>query len=137
MAVRDNHSDQATKVGLTRTTINTNTTTNGAIIDTADFDMGVKYSFLVAAYTDGSYAVSFQEGNDPALADATAVPVDKVIGGALTLTAVTAAGANWAARGVHSTRRYVRCVVVSTGVTTGATLEGVATLHSEYGPVVQ
>lgn len=135
MAIRDNHSNQAVRRALTPTAISGNGTTNGAIIDTADFDMGVKFAFDVSAYTDGSHAVSFEEGDASNLSDAAAVPSDKVLGGALTLSAVSSG--NLKSRGLIGTKRYVRCVITSTGVTTGATIGGVAVLGAEVSPVVQ
>ena len=132
MASRDNHSNQVVRVALAQAAISTNTTTNGVIIDTADYGMGVKFAFNVASYTDGTYTVSFQEGDAADLLDATAVPADKIIGTAPVLSAVS--GGSLPSCGVHSTKRYVRAVVTSTGVTTGATVGGVVVLSGEYNP---
>lgn len=137
MPTRDNHSDQIVLEALASIAISANETNNGIIIDTADYDMGIKFAFDVSAYTDGSFAVSYEDGDDPALADAAAVATDKVIGDAVVLTAVTAADAPFKGNGVFSTRRFVRPVITSTGVSTGATLSGVAVLMGEYNPQTQ
>lgn len=134
MSIRDNHTNQNVYRALASTAIGSNTTTNGDIIDTADYEMGIKFAFFVSAYTDGTFAVTFQEGDASNLSDATSVPSDKVLGGALSLTAATSASARWNARGVLNTKRYVRAVVTSTGVTTGATLSAVAVAAGEYNP---
>lgn len=134
MPTRDNHSNQLMLEALASTAISTNTTTNGVIIDTADYDMGIKFGFDVSAYTDGSFAISYEDGDDAALADAAAVASDKIIGDAVTLTAATAAGAAFTGNGVFSTKRYVRAVITSTGVTTGATISGIAVQAGEYNP---
>lgn len=134
MPTRDNHSSQIVLEAFASATINTDTATNGVIIDTADFDMGIKFAFDVSAYTDGSYAISYEEGDDSGLSDAAAVPADKVIGAAVTLTAATAAGAVFTGNGVFSTKRYVRAVITSTATTTGATMSAVAVQAGEYNP---
>jgi len=104
-------------------TIASNTTTVGEIIDTANFDMGVYFSLFCTAYTDGTYTLTIEEGDDAALADATTVSSDQLIGSLASVSAATTHGTGvLPSTGVHSTKRYVRPSIVSTGVTTGATV---------------
>lgn len=117
--------------------ISTDTTTNGAIIDTADQDLGVSFFLGATAYTDGTYKLVLQEGDDSGLSDATTVPSEKLItvtgldAVADGVTAVTADGDKLAKVGVFSTKRYVRAQIVSTATTTGATLNMVALVSPE------
>lgn len=122
--------------------ISTDTTTNTQIIDTANFDMGVSFYLSAPVYTDGTFKVTFEEGEDSGLSDAAAVPSDKIVPIEVTaedavntgITAVTNDGDVLVKAGVHSTKRYVRANIVSTGTTTGATLNLVAVLGSENLP---
>lgn len=134
MPTRDNHSRQKMVEALASTAIGTNTTTNGVIIDTADFDMGIKFGFDVSAFTDGVFTISYEDGDDSGLSDAAAVATDKVIGSTVILVAATAAGATFTGNGLFSTKRFVRAVVTSTGVTTGATISAIAVLSGENNP---
>lgn len=134
MPTRDNHSSQIVLRGLVATAIATNTTTNGDIIDTADFDMGIKFAFDVSAFTDGVYAISYEEGDAANLSDAVAVSSDKIIGAAVSLSAATAATGIHTGNGLHSTLRFVRAVVTSTGTTSGATVGAVVVEAGEYNP---
>lgn len=133
MPTRDNHSTQIVLDALALVTIGSNTTTNGVIIDSADFDMGIKFAFQVTSFTDGVFTISYEEGEDSGLSDATAVTSDKIIGAALAPAAATAV-ANWPSNGLHSTKRFVRAVITSTGVTTGADVQAVAVESGEYNP---
>lgn len=132
MPTRDNHSDQLVFESQAEIAIGTNTTTNGVIFDTADYDMGIKFAHNITAYTDGTYTITYEEGDDAALADATAVAADQLIGDALVLTAATVGA--YPSNGVFSTKRYVRQVITSTGVTTGATINSVIVKRGEYNP---
>ena len=132
MATRDGFSDKLVTEALASTAIGTNTTTVGSIIDTADYDMGVAFFADVTAYTDGTYTFLFEDGDDSGLSDAATVSTDKIIGSAVSLTAVTSGA--FAGNGLHSTKRYVRMSVVSTGTTTGATINAICVEQGEYNP---
>lgn len=112
--------------------IGSDTTTTGAIIDTADFDLGVSFAVLATAYTDGTFTLKIEDGDDAALADAADVDSSMLVYG--TLPAVSAGASEgdvMAKEGVHSAKRYVRASIVSTSVTTGATLQVIAILGAE------
>lgn len=121
--------------------IASNTTTAGAILDTAHFDRGLSFYIAASAYTDGTYKLTFTEGDDSGLSDGTTVGSEKIVVVTGTdavnvgVTAVTAAGGVFFKAGVHSTKRYVRANVVSTAVTTGATIQVVAQMNAENVPV--
>lgn len=137
MAVHDIRSDLQHSVGDIAI-ISTNTTTNGAIIDTADFENGLMFAVLISLFTDGVYDFTIEEGDDSGLSDAAAVSIDKLIGtlAALQLTAANVEGDVLKTIGLFSNKRFVRINTVSTGVTTGATIVTIVTERGEDMPVV-
>lgn len=119
--------------------IGTNATTPGAIIDTANYDLGLYFAMLCYAYTDGTFTLKIEEGDDAALADASDIDLTKqsVYGALPAITAADAEGDVLPKEGVHSTKRYVRASIVSTGVTTGASLAVMAVAGPELLPAPQ
>ena len=118
--------------------IGTNTTTTGAIFDTADFDMGITFAILAKSYTDGTFTLKIEHGDDSGLSDAADVDTTMLVYGTLpALTAAMTEGDPMPKEGVHSTKRYVRASIVSTGVTTGATLQVVLIKGPEVLPAPQ
>lgn len=115
--------------------ITSNTDTNTAIVDTAAFDMGISFYMFATTYTDGTYTLSFQEGDAANLSDASTVPAEKLVQSASISAATSAAGGSMAKVGLHSTARYVRAVITSTGVTSGATVTVAAQRFAETLPV--
>ena len=139
MAIRDMVSTLIVRLS-SHTVITGNGTTNGADIDTAGYDLGVSFVMSAPVWTDGTYKLTFQEGDLSDLSDATNVPADKII----PIAGLDAVNTGIAATvgqtdendlmpraGIHSTKRYVRAVVTATGVTSGATVEVVAVLGGE------
>lgn len=118
--------------------IGSNTTTTGAIIDSADFDMGVCFAVLVTAYTDGTFTLKIEDGDNSGLSDAADVDSTMLVYGTLPAIAAGASeGDIMAKEAVHSTKRYLRPSIVSTGVTTGATVQVVAIKWAENLPTPQ
>ena len=118
--------------------IGSDTTTTGAIFDTADYDMGITFAVLCKSYTDGTYTLKIEHGDNSGLSDAADVDSAMLVYG--TLPAVSAAmteGDPMPREGVHSTKRYVRASLVSTSVTTGATLQVVLIKGPELLPAPQ
>lgn len=113
-------------------------TTNGEIIDTADYDGGIMISFAAQAWTDGTYTPLLEESDDSGMAGATPIPDSQLIGteADAAISAATALGALWTTLGFFSTKRYVRVSLVATGVTTGATIVATATKTPELLPVI-
>lgn len=118
--------------------ISTDTTTTGAIIDTANYDGGLFFAFCATAYTDGTYTLKIEEGDAANLSDAAVVDSSKLVYGTLPAkSAITADGAKMSKEGVHSTKRYVRASIVSTSTSTGATIAMVAIGMPEVLPADQ
>lgn len=111
--------NRGTASGLFGAAIASNTTTNSSGLDTSD----AKSILLIAhaiLYTDGNYALNVQESDD----DSTYTDVEAVniIGTEGTIDADNEVFSI----GVHPQKKYVRLQIVSTSVTTGATLGVVA-----------
>jgi len=111
--------------------------TNGAIIDNADYDLGIMFIVQAVAYTDGTYNFAIEESDDSGMAGRTMVPADKIIGDitSLEIDAANTSGDLLGSVGVFSNKRYLRMIVVSTGVTTGATISAVVVQSGEIVPV--
>lgn len=138
MPVREMVTKEVVMYALEVQTIATDTTTTGAIIDTADYDLGVYFAMLCSAYTDGTYTLLIEDGDDAALADAAVVATAQLVYGTLpALTAVTAEGARMAKEGVFGTKRYLRASIVSTLTTTGADLAVIMVKAAELCPTDQ
>ena len=141
MAVRDMITTMLTRLSSFNV-ITTNTTTNGAIIDTAQFGLGVSYFVAAPLFTDGTYKLTFTEGEESDLSDGTTVTSNKIIPIQDPVQDAVNTGVtkrtfpvNLTQRaGLHSTKRFVRAEVVSTGVTTGATIVVMTTLGAEVLP---
>lgn len=118
---RDNISDNRVVAAGMNLALDGNETNAGSILDTADFDAGVSFGCLITAYTDGDHAIIIHEGDDSGLSDAAVVGAEKLIGALPSYDAIHANGDVVQMVGVHSTKRYLRASIVSTGVTTGAT----------------
>lgn len=104
------------KAALNLQAITTNTTTVGAIIDTAGFE-SLTYTIQAKTITDGTYDIVLEEGDDSGLSDAAVVPTDQVLDA---LPQFVAADDNAVKRvGDIGKKRYHRLSIVSTGVTTG------------------
>ena len=110
--------------------INSDTTTNGAIIDTADFDGGIVFNFLCTVYGAGTYTPVIEESDDSGMSGANNIADANLIGteAGAAISAVTASGANLYSIGIVGTKRYVRVKITSATSTTTtivATFNGV------------
>jgi len=132
----DLHSNIDDRAALDTAAITTNTTTIGNIIDTVGFESLV-FIVIMAVITDGAYALLIEQGDDPALADATPVSADETLGA---LTGFVAADDNTTKRvGSIGKKRYQRLSLVSTAVTTGVdSASAIAVLgNPKSAPVAQ
>ena len=121
MPTREHVTHQEMRLAVPITAVGSNTTTVGAIFDTADYDLGIYFAIMVDGRTDGTYTLKIEDGDDPSLSDAADVAANQLVYGTLpALSADTASGAMLPREGVHSTKRFVRASIVSTAVTTGA-----------------
>lgn len=132
----DMHSMVQVAVALDSQTIGTDTTTDGNVIDTLDFNSLV-YAILTGTITDGAYTLLFEESDTGAFGgEETAVPSDQVLNDAV---AIAAADDDTIFRaGVIGKKRYQRMSIVSTGTTSGGVFAAVAILgHPRDMPVAE
>lgn len=120
--------------------ITTNTTTNGSILDTADFELGLVFYLGTANFTDGSYELQLFESDDPAMAGAVQIVAPKIlpttnVANSITQSAAVPGGGILQKIGAFSNLRYVQPRVISTGVTTGALISVIAVQKGELSPV--
>ena len=137
MSVKDIKSQLQSNIALNATIV-TNTTTNGAIIDNANFDLGIMFIVQCTEYTNGTYNFTIEEGDKSDLSDATIVPAKKLIGDLsdLTITAISASGELINSVGVFSNKRYLRLKAVSTASSAaGAKINALVVQSGEIVPV--
>ena len=112
--------------------ISSSTTTAGNIIDTQGYN-ALTFILNVGARTDGTYTLSIQHGDDSGLSDATTPDASDLVG----TTAATAVSTAQTMKklGYVGNKRYVKVSVVSTSVTSGATVGVTALLgRPSVGP---
>lgn len=117
--------------------ISTDTTTNGEIIDTANFEMGIAFILDVVTYDSGDFEFQIFESDDDAMAGATRVTTPNLLpeGATSTLSAATSAGDILSKLGVFSTKRYLQVRVVSTGTGGASVIRVITVKKGEYLPV--
>lgn len=113
--MQDLHSNINAVRALSPAAITTNTTTVGETIDKKDYD-SIEFVFASGTRTDGSYACKIFAGDASNMSDEAEVTAAAELLG----TAPTIAASNAVQRmGYRGAKRYVRCKVVSSSVTTG------------------
>lgn len=120
MATKDINTILDVSNAFSASVINSDTDTDGEFIDTQGF-YGLTFVAESTALTDGTYTLQVLESDTAAAPDFTEAAADFVIG-AGTISAVDAP----AKIGYVGKKRYARLRIVSTGVTTGATLTATA-----------
>lgn len=127
---KDLHNNCAAAVAKNQSTISSNTTTTGIIIDTKGFG-AIEFLLYTGTRTDGTYTPLIEEGDAADLGDAAAVDDANLFG---TEAAAALAASNSVSKiGYRVGKwRYVRLSVVSTGVTSGCT--GVGALVVKANP---
>ncbi len=129
--VFDLHNEATSRVGLNIAAIATNTTTSGAIIDTAQYE-SLEFYIQSATITDGTYVAQIFHGNASNLSDAAQLTGEEVLGSATFILTDDNATRRI---GYVGKKRYVQLRIVSTGVTTGGTLGAIAVLGTPlHGP---
>jgi len=113
--------------------VGANGATQGATIDTANYELGLMFTAMCVQYTDGDYAISAEESDDGSTW--TNVPSEKIIGTATVIDAAVAENDTLSKFGVFSNKRYVRSEITATNVTTGAIIIVMATMGDELMPV--
>lgn len=128
--MRDLFNNVKLSSALNAAAIASNTTVNGAVIDTRGFD-SLAFAIVSGTLTDGTYTVKLQHGdllNGSDMVDTVASEVHTPNGAATIAFAATDDNVTKKigyAQG-KAIKRYVRLVVTTTGVTTGGTLAAVA-----------
>lgn len=134
MAVRD----QVTRMNIYQASydaIASDTTTVGAIFDTADYELGFSATISAPVWVDGTYTLKLEESDDAGMAGAVDIPAAKLIGSLPVVAAATVDGAALGKIGVFSNLRYIRVSVVSTDfAATGATIRTTVIKHAENLP---
>jgi hypothetical protein len=123
MSVKDMKNNVVVSNAFDIQAIATDTTTSGDIIDTQGFD-SVTFVVQSGAYTDGTYTVNIQVGDDSGLSDAADATAVELIGTEPALSAANGTGRV----GTLTNKRYARMQIVSTSTTTGATIGGTVIL---------
>jgi len=138
MAIKEQATNQIVINALESQVIDTDTTTTGAIIDTADYDNGIYFAMSASAYTDGTYTLKIEDGDDSGLSDAADIPAAQLVYGTLpALAAALAEGVALSKEGIFGNKRYVRASIVSTDTDTGATVEVLAIVNPEISATPQ
>lgn len=119
MPIKDIRSDVLPKNAFLAI-INSDTTTNGAIIDTANFDGGVMYTLQSTVYGAGTYTPVLEESDDSGMSGANDVADANLIGteAGAAISALTASGANIGSLGAFGTKRFLRLKIVSASSST-------------------
>ena len=127
MASKDLHNNINKVVALNQTTITTDTTTNGNIIDLQGYG-ACEFLIMAGTITDGDYLPLIQEGDESNLSDAAAVADADLLGTEAGAQFVTNTDDNQVSSiGYVGNKRYVRLNLVSTNTATnGATFTGIA-----------
>ena len=101
-------------VALVETAINTDTSTPGASVDTADFEAGIMFAMAISNYSAGDFQLVIQESDDDGGSDPwTNIGAENYTVGPDTVSADT--GSNPMVKaGAFSTKQFLRPVVVST-----------------------
>ena len=123
--MRDLHNNIKAEVALDTTSISSDTTTAGNIIDMQGFG-SVEFVMQSGTLTDGTYTPLIEEGDASNLSDAAAVADSDLLG-----TEAAAAFASTDDNAVNKigyigNKRYVRLSIVSASTTTGGTLSAVS-----------
>jgi hypothetical protein len=115
--------------------VTANGAVNGAAVDTQAIQTGLMFALGAIAYTDGAHVISFEQADDSGFTqNVNVIGADQLVGAIADISAVTTNGDALAKIGILYTQQFVRAVITSTGVTTGATILAIATEHVDDAP---
>ncbi len=135
MAVKDIRSNLQEIVAFNQI-ISSITTTNGVVIDTADFELGLMFSLAATLLTGGDFTLQLQQASNLAFdEDVSLITGDQLIGTLPVIDAASVEGDVLETVGVISNLRFVRANIVSTTTDT-STIVVIATQKAENMPVV-
>lgn len=123
--MRDDKNNLKISNALNPQTISSDTTTAGAIIDTANFD-SLTFAVTSGALTDGTYTVLIEDGNVSNLSDAAAVADAYLIGTEAAASFIATEDNTTKKIGYIGIKRYVRLSIVSASTSSGGLLSAVA-----------
>ena len=118
----------------------TDTTTVGNIINVGESEVGVNFTFFSGVYTDGTYDILIEHGDDSGLSDAAAVPDEQLLGQDPTSSTAPEAQAQIGAAdeikkiGYVGAKKFARASIVSTSTSSGATLGSIVEKKPEIMP---
>ncbi len=133
MAVKDIRSNLQQILAIAGT-LAANGTMTGAILDTANFELGLMFELTVTSHTTGTFTLAIFESDDSGMSGETAVTGDQLIGTLPVEVAVVSQGDVLQTVGVISNKRYVRADVIGTDTSVGIA-RVVATQKAENMPV--
>lgn len=122
--MRDLHHNIKVSNALDTQAISTNTTTNGEVIDTRDFDT-LEFAIKAGAVTDGNYTPLIEHSDVDTFGGEQEAVADKFLLGTEAEAQVDAAN-EVKKIGYVGHKRYVRLSIVSAGTTSGGTLGAMA-----------
>lgn len=130
--MKDLHNNLELVNALSGTAVGSNTTTNGANVHMEGFE-SVEFVVTAGPYTDGSYAIKLQHADDDGNGSPdTWADVDS---GDLLGSTGTLSSAGHYKLGYRGIKEWVRVVVTSTSVTSGATVSAIAVQgHARVNP---
>lgn len=102
-------------------TISSSTTTNGSVIDTQGFQAGI-ITMAVGTRTDGTYTLLVEESDAADMSGSVVCSAPNLILPLNGSYAISASNGIINVGWVKGNYRYIRASIVSTGVTSGATL---------------
>ncbi len=122
--------NKSVSIGKTKTAISSNTTTAGNTIDVRGYNK-VTFAIIGEAYTDGTYTPLISESNDSGMSGENAVADAELVSFGTGAPEANAALTSATTKTISYTgiKDYVTCDIVSTGVTSGATVTVIAILE--------
>jgi len=139
MAIKEKATNQKASLQM-NSNIVSETTTYSGILDTANYDLGVYFLYVLSANDSTAVNATFsiQEGDAANMSDAADVAAAKLVyGSAVTLTAANSVGSGVYKEAVFSTKRYLRIKVVTTGHGVDIQALVFAIVNPELGPTAQ
>lgn len=128
--------------GLLVQDITSDTDTFSPSVDTQNIQGGLMFAVSASAYTDGTYAVSFQKADDTGFTvNVNDIPAAQIVGAIADITAAQVV-TELPKAGILSLKdpstlqdqRFVRVKITSTGTTTGASILVVSTEKLDEAP---
>ncbi len=118
MTAIDEHTTVLPSFGLNISTINTDTTTAGAIIDTQDFE-SLEYYILSSTIVLGTFTPLLEESDDSGMAGSNVIDSDFLLGTIANATFTLTDDDTVKRIGTVGKKRFVRLSLVSTGTADG------------------